>query len=232
MIGTLRETSLHAALKQWYARPGDDVEAEVDGYAVDLRRGDTLIEVQTSNFAAVRRKLLALVERHRIRLLHPIASEKVIVRMPPAGANPLSRRRSPKRGQMAQLFVELVSIPDLVGHPHFSLEVLMTRQEEILRLGHGGSWRRRGWRVEDRRLVEVLGRTAFESAGDFKRFLPPALSGPFTSRDVAGATGLPLHLAQKMTYCMRHIGLIAPSGKRRASIEYVLTGDERRHLNP
>jgi hypothetical protein len=138
MIGTLRETSLHAALKRWYARPGDDVEAEVDGFVVDLRRGDTLIEVQTSNFAAVRRKLLALVERHRVRVLHAIASDKVIVRMPPAGANPLSRR-SPKRGQMAQLFVELVSIPDLIGHPNFSLEVLMTRQEEVLRPGRGGS---------------------------------------------------------------------------------------------
>ncbi|HKB37391.1 MAG TPA: hypothetical protein VKD72_13150, partial [Gemmataceae bacterium] len=201
MIGTLRETSLHAALKQWYARPGDEVEAGVDGYVVDLRRGDTLIEIQTRNFAAIRRKLQALVERHPVRLLHAIASEKVIVRMPPTGAKPLSRRRSPKRGQSAQLFVELVSIPDLIGHPNFSLEVLMTRQEEILRPGGGGSWRRRGWRVDDRRLVEVLGHTAFESPGDFKRFLPPALSEPFTSQDVAGATGLPLYLVQKMTYC-------------------------------
>src|SRR5262245_7043584 len=232
MIGTLRETSLHAALKQWYARPGDEVEARVDGYVVDLRRGDTLIEIQTRNFAAIRRKLLALVESHPVRLLYAVASEKVIVRMPRTGAQPLSRRRSPKRGKSAQLFVELVSIPDLVDHPNFSLEVLMTRQEEILRPGRGGSWRRRGWRVADRRLVEVLGHTAFESAGDFKRFLPPALSGPFTSQDVAGVTGLPLHLAQKMTYCLRRMGLIAPSGKRRASIEYVLTGDEGRHLNP
>jgi hypothetical protein len=232
MIGTLRETSLHAALKRWYARPGDEVEAEVDGHVIDLRRSDTLIEIQTRNCAAIRRKLLAVVERHPVRLLHPIASEKVIVRMPRAGAEPLSRRRSPKRGQVVQLFVELVSIPDLVGHPHFSLEVLMTRQEEILRLGRGGSWRRRGWRVDDRRLADVLGRMAFESAGDFKRFLPPTLPEPFTSRDVAGATGLPLHLVQKMTYCLRRMGLIAPSGKRRASIEYVLACDEPRHLNP
>src|SRR5262245_58280085 len=232
MIGTLRETSLHAALKRWYARPGDEFEAGVDGYVVDLRRGDTLVEIQTRNFAAIRRKLVALVERHPVRLLHAIASEKVIVRMPPTGATPFSRRRSPKRGRIAQLFVELVSIPDLIGHPNFSLEVLMTREEEILRRGRGGSWRRRGWRVDDRRLVEVLERTAFESAGDYKRFLPPTIPEPFTSRDVAGATGLPLYLAQKMTYCMRRMGLIVPSGKRRATIEYVLAGDERPHLNP
>jgi hypothetical protein len=231
MIGTLRETSLHAALKQWYARSGDDVEAEVDGYVIDLRRGDTLVEIQTRNFAAIRRKLQALVERHPVRLLYAIAMEKAIVRMPRTGAEPLSRRRSPKRGQMIQLFVELVSIPDLIGHPSFSLEVLMTREEEILRPGRGGSWRRRGWRVDDRRLVEVREHIAFASAADFKRFLPPTLSEPFTSRDVAGATGLPLHLVQKMTYCMRRMGLIAPSGKRRASIEYVSACNEPPHLN-
>src|SRR5262249_61666651 len=147
------------------------------------RRGDTLVEIQTRNFAAIRRKIQALVERHPVRLLHAIASEKVIVRMPRTGATPLSRRRSPKRGQMVQLFVELVSIPDLIGHRHFSLEVLMTRQEEILRPGRGGSWRRRGWRVEARRLVEVLEHTAFEAAGDFKQFLRPTLSQPFTTQD-------------------------------------------------
>ena len=232
MIGTLKETSLHAALKRWYARPGDDVEAEVDGYVVDLRRGATLIEIQTRGFAAVRRKLRALVERHPVRLLHPIASENVIVRMPRTGATPLSRRRSPKRGRSVQVFVELVSIPDLICHPNFSLEVLMTRQEEILRPGRGGSRQRRGWRIEDRRLVEVLERAAFESAKDFRRFLPLTLAEPFTSRDVAEATGLPLHLVQKMTYCMRRMGLIAPAGKRRASIEYVSAGHEPPHLNP
>src|SRR3970040_1355318 len=56
-IGTLRETSLHAALKTWYARPGDELEASVEGYQIDLRRGAQLIEIQTRNFAALKRQL-------------------------------------------------------------------------------------------------------------------------------------------------------------------------------
>src|SRR6185503_4642 len=106
------------------------------------------------------------------RLLHPIAFEKVVVRMPRKGTAPLSRRKSPKRGQAALLFAELVSIPDLINHPNFSLEVLLTREEEILRPGRGGGWRRRGWRVHDRRLVEVVEQTVLSSAEDFRRFLP------------------------------------------------------------
>jgi hypothetical protein len=67
-IGTLRETSLHAALKAWYARSGDELEASVEGYQIDLRRGAQLIEIQTRNFAALKRKLTQLVERHPVRL--------------------------------------------------------------------------------------------------------------------------------------------------------------------
>src|SRR3972149_3683834 len=59
-IGTLRETSLHAALKTWYARPGDELEASVEGYQIDLRRGAQLIEIQTRNFAALKHKLAPL----------------------------------------------------------------------------------------------------------------------------------------------------------------------------
>ena len=56
-IGTLRETDLHAALKRLYAEPGDVLEARVDGYVIDLLRGELAIEFQTHNFHAIRRKL-------------------------------------------------------------------------------------------------------------------------------------------------------------------------------
>ena len=79
-IGNLRETALHAALKAWYARPGDEWEAPVAGYFVDLRRGDVLIEIQTRNFSAIKRKLARLLDEYTVRLVHPVAQEKYIVR--------------------------------------------------------------------------------------------------------------------------------------------------------
>ena len=66
-IGRLRERSLHAALKQRYARPGDQFETRVGGYVIDIVRGDPdvplLIEVQTGSFAKIKPKLLALCIR-------------------------------------------------------------------------------------------------------------------------------------------------------------------------
>jgi hypothetical protein len=64
------------------------------------------------------------------RLVWPITREKWIVRLqrPSAAAN------RPGVGVAGEsLFVELVSFPELAAHPHFSLGVLLTQEEEILR---------------------------------------------------------------------------------------------------
>ena len=123
-IGELRERSLHAALKRWYALPGDRAEVPLQGYVIDLVRHGTLIEIQTGSFAKLARKLTRLVRDHRIRLVFPIARRKWIVTTGPDGSV-LRRRASPKRGAYRDLFAELVRIPLLIGNPNFTLEVLI-----------------------------------------------------------------------------------------------------------
>ncbi len=113
-IGTLRETGLHAELKAWYARAGDEVEAAVDGYVVDLLRGETVIEIQTGHFSAIEPKLRALLASRPVRLVHPIAVERWIIQIGPDHLTTLSRRKPPRRGCAAQVFAQLVSFPDLL----------------------------------------------------------------------------------------------------------------------
>ena len=66
MIGTLNEGSLHAQLKAWYREPGDLVEHPVDGYVIDLVRGETLVEIQTGGLAPLKRKLDRLLDSHSV----------------------------------------------------------------------------------------------------------------------------------------------------------------------
>jgi hypothetical protein len=56
-VSVLNEKPLHAALKEWYAQPGDLLEVSVDGYVADIARGHLLVEIQTRNFAAIKQKL-------------------------------------------------------------------------------------------------------------------------------------------------------------------------------
>jgi hypothetical protein len=215
-IGTLQETSLHSALKVWYARPGDRFEVLIDGFYIDIVRSDLLIEIQTRNFSAIKNKLTKLLESHPVRLVHPIAVEKWIQRCDDDGL--IERRKSPKRGRFEHLFVELVRIPHLINHPNFSMEILLIREEEIRQNDGRGSWRRKGWSIVDRKLLEVVDHLILEEPQDFRHLFPPGLPDPFTSLEVAKEGRMPRYLAQKASYCMRKMGAIKIVGKRGRSL--------------
>lgn len=212
-IGTLKENSLHASLKERLAQPGDLFEAKVDGYTIDILRGELLIEIQTRNFSMIKRKLARLIDNHPIRLVYPIPTTKWIVRLGPDGL-PVSRRRSPRRGRLEHLFVELVRIPRLIAHPNFSLQVVFVQEEEIQVDDGNGSWRRGGRSIHDRLLVEVLDSVTFNQPEDFRSLLPAGLPEPFTVKELAAALKAPPRLGQRMAYCLREMGILVMAGKR------------------
>jgi hypothetical protein len=219
-IGLQREGPLHAGLKRWYAQPGDRVEVELDGYTIDLVRGDLLIEIQTGSFPKMKRKLAALLERgHAVRVVHPVATDRLLVSVGHDGTVTW-QRLSPRHGIPADVFSELVTFPGLLAHPLFELEVLLTTQEEVRRREAGKCWRRRGWTIVERRLVDVVGRVAFSRPEDLTLLLPASLPDRFTTAELASALGRPKRVAQQMTYCLRTVGVIDVTGKRGQSVEY------------
>ncbi len=215
----MRERSLHAALKRWYARPGDRLEQSVDGFLIDIRRGDLLIEIQTAGLAALKRKLSLLTQCRRVRLVFPIPQERWIVRYAADGRTALGRKKSPKRGSAVDLFHDLVSIPELFLRPNFSLEVLFIR-EEAVRRERDRPRRGRKWWNHDRRLIEVAGRRMFNGPADFLDFLPAQMPRPFATSDLAAALKVRRYLAQKAAYCLRKMGVIRIEGKRGNNLLY------------
>jgi hypothetical protein len=219
-IGLLNEKPLHASLKQWYARPGDRLEVSVDGFVIDIVRDNLLIEIQTRNFASIKSKLTRLVRSHPVRLVYPIVQEKWIVRSATHNGKEAIRRKSPKKGRLEDLFWELVSIPQLLSNPNFSLEVLMISGEELRR-----NRVRRGWLIEGRRLLDVLDQRSFGQSADWLRFLPDGMES-FTTSDLASRMNTDRELAQKMAYCLREARMIELIGKRgRANLYRVPSSD-------
>ncbi len=221
-VGTLGEKPLHASLKEWYAEPGDEVEVPVDGFVVDIVRDDLLIEIQTRSFAKMKRKLIDLLPRHPVRIVHPIAVDRWIVRVG-EGGEVLGRRKSPKHGSLADVFSELVAFPELINSPNLSLEVLLTQEDELRRHQPGKAWRRRGWVVEERHLIDVVDRQVFRSSADLVSLLGDVPEA-FTTADVARVHGCTRRLAQQMTYCLRRAGAIGVVDKLGNASVYVLTG--------
>ncbi len=217
---TVGEKSLHEAIKHWYARPNDRLEVEIDKYIVDIVRDDLLIEIQTHNFSSIKAKLAALLNRHTVKLVHPISKKKWIIRVDRDGKTVLSKRKSPKKGRVENMFSELVYIPDMLKHRNFSLEILFIHSEEILINDGRGSWRRKGWSIHDSRLVEVVSNATFSTPSDLNRLLPSALPAVFTSFDLAKALRLRLSDSRRMVYCLRHMGTIHVVGKHGRTILY------------
>lgn len=194
----------------------------MDGYVIDVVRDDLLIEVQTRGFSSMKGKVSSLLELgHRIRVVHPIAIDKWIVKVDDDGTI-LSRRRSPKHGKLTDVFGELVSFPELVLQPGFEIHLLLTEEEELRRHAPGRAWRRNGWIVSERRLLEVKDSLLLNDVDDIVALVPDGLPETFTTADLADGLGRPKRTAQQMAYCMRKVGVFDIVGKAGNAIQYRL----------
>ena len=219
IIGTLSEKGLHADLKDYLVQPGDKIECPVDGFVADILRDGLVIEIQTQNFGAMRKKLTHLLGYYPVHLVHPIAVERIIIWQDKRGKE-IKRRKSPKKGRAINIFEELVYIRDMVMHPNLTFEILMTR-ELVIRRQDPKRRKWRGWYVYDRRLVEVVDRIVLGSYNDFKNLLPEDLEIPFTNKELAQKLGCTLKHAGTITYTMRRMGIIRKVGKRGNAILYL-----------
>jgi hypothetical protein len=209
----LREGPLHAAIKATLAAPGDQFEVPIGGFVIDLVRADgELVEVQTGGFSALGRKLAALLDAHRFRIVYPVAAERRIVRVDRDGEI-TSVRRSPRRAGVVEVFDKLVAFPSLLTHPHLTIEVFLLREDHV-RQGRPERVGRRTRDPGERRLIDVLDRVELRGPEDIVRMLPSLPSEPFSTRELAALFGCSVLLAQRTAYCLRTMGIIEPAGKR------------------
>jgi len=216
-IGQLNEYSIHSQLKDLHDGPDAVCEARVDNYIVDVVQEGKLIEIQTKNFFSIRKKLENLLEKHPVLLVAPLPAVTHITVMDAAKKTILYKRKSPKKNTLAGIAPELCRITTVLGHPNFTLKVLMTEEEDI-RINDGkGSWRRRGISLSDRKLISIQEEHLFTEKKDYLRLLPPSLPDEFTNKDITAALKIPPRTAQGITYCLKSLHLIKitrKSGKK------------------
>ena len=219
-IGTLNEGPLHQALKALYLDSNGEEEVPVGNYVADVRGADqVLYEIQTGGFAPLKKKLATLLESYAVVLVHPIAVVRYIVKLPDEEDGQATRRRSPKRGSVMNIVDELVSIPHLLEHPNFEVEVVLIEEDEI-RTYDPRVRRRGGWRVVSRQLTNVVDRQRIRGREDLFSLINGPLPEAFTTLDLARAMGQPRRLAQKLAYCLRESGAVVISGKSGNALRY------------
>jgi len=188
--------------------------------------GEQLIEIQTGNFSAIRQKMESLVRDYPVRLVYPVAVEKWLLKEPkPVERDGQTRRKSPRRGRLSEVFDELVSFPELMRNPNFSLEIALIREEEVREYQGGRHWRQNGWKTTERRLLEVVECKTYLTPADLAKLLPDSLPRNFTTAEMAEEMRVSRRLAQKAAYCLRRMGVLTPIGKRGRSNLYAFGGN-------
>lgn len=216
------ETSLHRQLKSHYAEDESQVEVAFDGYRIDAIRDGRLIEIQHGSLSAIRDKIADLLENNRVTVVKPIVALKHLVKLDAKSGKVISRRRSPKRGQLLDMFEELVYFTRVFPHKRLWLEVALVEVEELRYPGHGRRRRHRAndFQVEDQRLVEIHETHRFRTLADLRKMLPVGLPKKFHTGHLAEGLEVRRHLAQRMAYCMRETGAIHPVGKDGNAVLY------------
>ena len=226
-IGVMREGPLHAAVKELLVRPGDRLEVPVGRFVIDLVRADgELVEVQTGGFGPLGPKLDALLDGHRMRIVHPVPAERRILRVDDDG-EVVRERRSPRMPGAIAVFDKLVAFPSLLSHPNLTIEVLLLREDHV-RGPRPTTTRGRTRDPGERQLVEVLGRVALRTPGDVLAALPALPPAPFSTRELAACLGCGTVLAQRTLYCLRAMGIVERAGTRGRAPLHALRAEMRR----
>ncbi len=209
------ETSLHRQLKALYAGEGACQEAPLGNFRIDVVCGDILIEIQHGSLAAIRGKVTQLLRKHRVLVVKPLVVRKTLINCASKDGPETGRRLSPKRCNVLSLFDELVYFIRVFPHRRLTLETPLVEVEEWRYPGHGRRrrWRKNDFQVADQKLVRLCGVEQFRTPADLLRLLPTDLPKPFHTGQLAESLGVQRWIAQRITYCLRHMHALRDVGK-------------------
>ena len=194
-FSTLNESKLHNSLKILYQELYEGkTEVEQDGHIYDIvTKNGNIIEIQTKNLAKLLPKILDTIEKgHNVKLVHPVP---LITRIELQDENGkiISKRKSPKKGSIFDIFRELTGIYPLMTNKHFSLEIVeieMTeervRTNEPVQSKNGRRRFRRNWLKTGKRLDTIINTRRFSKPEDYLKLLPP-LPQQFCAKDLKKA---------------------------------------------
>jgi len=226
-IGTKNESELHRALKLHYSGYDGTTETVVGGYICDAQTSSgEIIEVQTGSFGPLKQKVKFLTEDGKVRIIHPIIVQKHIELYNNEGKL-IHRRKSPRSGNVWDLFNALIYAPELPLLPRLTVELALVDIVEKRIDDGAGSWRRKGVRVASRSLGAWRQSLVLRKPKDYRIFIPFKGEEPFTARSLALAAEITVSIARKTVYVLFKLGLIERAGKEGNAIVYTMVQKRR-----
>lgn len=213
-IGTLSEKSVHAIIKHYLEPNTAYHEIKINNFYADILNDHGIIEIQTSNFDKLRKKLELLLNTHKITIVYPIAHKKKIYWIDNNTGEISLPRKSTKTGRPQDIFRELYKIKNYLDHPNLNLHIILMDMREYRLLDGWSKDRKKGATKCDRIPYKLIEEIKINSPKDYFKLIPNELEDPFTVKDYKALTKISQRDASVAINILNHIGLIKRIGKK------------------
>jgi hypothetical protein len=191
-IGTYNEKRIHRILKRLITENAECYEIKLGRYVADILLDGTVFEIQTGSFRTLSEKVKFYLEHtdYEVCIVHPVISEKTLIRAERDTGEIMRVSRSPKKGRQSDLLAELYHIADMVGNERLCVRVLYINAEEY-RFSEPQRYRRQGRYECDLRPTELVGETVLRTLDDWRALIPKELCcGEFSTAEFEKSTHL------------------------------------------
>lgn len=219
-IGTLSEKTVHAVLKNYYAPDTDMHEIPIGKFVADIYNGSEIIEIQTRAFQNMRRKLDAFLPEYPVTIVYPIPHTKWISWIDQETGETSPARKSPKRGNPYQAFIELYKIRPYLKDANLRLRLDLIDMEEYRLLNGWSKDKKKGSDRYDRIPTDFIEEVCVDCREDYMQFIPYDIPDNFTAKDFAKCAKIPVRLAQTVLLILTDLEIVERIGKSKNSYLY------------
>lgn len=219
-IGTLSEKTVHAVLKNYYAPDTDMHEIPIANFVADIYTGAEIIEIQTRSFNAMRRKLTAFLPEYPVTIVYPIPHIKWLSWIDEETGETSPKRKSPKKGNPYQAFIELYKIRPFLKDGNLKFRFALIDMEEYRLLNGWSKDKKKGSDRYDRIPVAFVEEVCIDRREDYMQFIPYDIPEEFTTKDFAKCAKIPVHLAQTVLLILFDLEIVERVGKEGRSYLY------------
>ena len=213
LIGTLKEKTLHSAVKNYIEPDVQKQEIKLGCYYVDILNDTGIVEVQTQNFNLLRKKLDAFLPEHRVTVVYPMIATKWLFWIDEETGEVSKKRKSPLKGSYYRCFYELYKIKPYLTDSNLRLRLMLIDMEEYRLLNGWSEDKKKGSTRHDRVPTQVVEERIIDTKEDYQMLIPPSLGETFTTKDFAREAKISDRVTQCGVNVLHYVGAIERIGK-------------------
>lgn len=219
-IGLLKEHTLHRVMKFYLCSDEKYHEIKIGKLYADVLINDCIYEVQTKAFNLMRNKLDLFLPSYNVTIVYPIAYRKNIY-MTNSFGEVVSVKKSPKKGQVLDIFFELYKIKNYLKHDNLHFKIIMLNMDEYRVYTDKVRWHSKGYERENQIPNEIVEIYDINKSTDFiDILLSYNLPSTFDSKMFSKITKLTMNRASTALNVLTYLEVVCRIGKQGNSYIY------------